>query len=110
VSQTISITALNRKRVVEFANVNRLPTIFEVGSVVRVIHHENGIGPSRRQPTPQTFLDLRHSSSRFGAPFPLSSVFCSEMIFVTAQPFGQAPADVAWLSVRLYVSPQVISQ
>jgi putative ABC transport system substrate-binding protein len=30
-----ALTALNRKRVVEFANVNRLPTIFEVGSVVR---------------------------------------------------------------------------
>jgi len=30
-----ALTALNRKRVVEFANTNRLPTIFEVGSVVR---------------------------------------------------------------------------
>ena len=30
-----ALTVLNRKRVVEFANVNRLPTIFEVGSVVR---------------------------------------------------------------------------
>ena len=30
-----ALTALNRKRVVEFASVNRLPTIFEVGSVVR---------------------------------------------------------------------------
>jgi putative ABC transport system substrate-binding protein len=30
-----ALTALNRKRVVEFASVNRLPTIFEVSSVVR---------------------------------------------------------------------------
>jgi len=30
-----ALTMLNRKHVVEFANVNRLPTIFEVGSVVR---------------------------------------------------------------------------
>jgi putative ABC transport system substrate-binding protein len=30
-----ALTALNRKRVVEFASVNRLPTIFEVGAVVR---------------------------------------------------------------------------
>ena len=30
-----ALTALNRKRVVEFASTNRLPTIFEVGSIVR---------------------------------------------------------------------------
>jgi putative ABC transport system substrate-binding protein len=30
-----ALTMLNRKHVVEFANANRLPTIFEVGSVVR---------------------------------------------------------------------------
>ena len=30
-----ALTALNRKRVVEFAKTNRLPTIFEVGSIVR---------------------------------------------------------------------------
>jgi putative tryptophan/tyrosine transport system substrate-binding protein len=30
-----ALTALNRKRVVEFAKINRLPTIFEVGSIVR---------------------------------------------------------------------------
>ena len=30
-----ALTALNRKRVVEFASTNRLPTIFEVGAVVR---------------------------------------------------------------------------
>src|SRR5215467_13242466 len=30
-----ALTMLNRKHVVEFASANRLPTIFEVGSVVR---------------------------------------------------------------------------
>jgi len=30
-----ALTMLNRKHVVEFANAHRLPTIFEVGSVVR---------------------------------------------------------------------------
>jgi len=30
-----ALTALNRKRVVDFASANRLPTIFEVGSIVR---------------------------------------------------------------------------
>jgi putative ABC transport system substrate-binding protein len=30
-----ALTALNRKRVVEFARTNRLPTIFEVASIVR---------------------------------------------------------------------------
>src|SRR6516164_4265919 len=30
-----ALTMLNRKRVVEFANANRLPTIFEAGAVVR---------------------------------------------------------------------------
>jgi putative tryptophan/tyrosine transport system substrate-binding protein len=30
-----ALTALNRKRVVEFASANKLPTIFEVGSIVR---------------------------------------------------------------------------
>ena len=30
-----ALTMLNRKHVVEFANANRLPTIFEVGAVVR---------------------------------------------------------------------------
>jgi hypothetical protein len=56
---------------------------------------------SRRQPTPQTFLGLRRASSGFGAPF---------LFFVTVQPFGQAAGDVAWFSVRLYVSPHVVSQ
>ena len=30
-----ALTMLNRKHVVEFANANRLPTIFEAGAVVR---------------------------------------------------------------------------
>jgi hypothetical protein len=29
------LTMLNRRHVVEFANINRLPTIFESGAVVR---------------------------------------------------------------------------
>jgi putative ABC transport system substrate-binding protein len=43
-----ALTMLNRKHVVEFANANRLPTIFEVGAVVR----EGGLmsyGPSQSE-------------------------------------------------------------
>src|SRR5262249_56782387 len=59
-----ALTMLNRKHVVEFANANRLPTIFEVGSVVR----EGGLmsyGPSQSE----GIGDHENSSGRIALRF-----------------------------------------